>query len=1435
MNKTNTLPSLRRLEKIRRVAIVLAVLLLWPVMAGAQEYVATVYSDATFTDEIGSYTSLYSALDAAQDNQGVKLLTDVTENVSFSKPTGTTITLDLNDKVIKASYSSSVINISGGTLIIVDRATDKTTRYWTEDDHDYYWKNPTTEGSGLLTTSGGCITGFNYYGAVGIYVNSEASLNLNGGNVVGNRGSSYGGGIYVNEGTCTIGDDARVCGNSASSGGGIYFYNGTLNIYGGSIDNNAATSSGGGGVYHNNGTLNLSGTPQITGNMYHSYYYGDMPSNLCISYGRDVTLSADPGYLSNGASIGVTKESSYSGSSICFTNEIDKETAISQMAYFFSDDPGYCISYLYDSHSYYDTAVLCLATAKATLKNYDGTVTKGSYAKVTDALAAAANGDQVILINNVEEDVVFSKPGGTSITLDLNNKNISHNSSNNSSRIISISKTGDAEGNATLTIVDNAEEKTPLYWAEHSYWKDWYSSNSYSNDTYAATRVTYGGCIKGGNSGGIIVNSGAVLNLNGGNVVGNTDTQGSGIYVNGGTCIIGSGAKVCGNSATSSLYNDGGGGGVYVNGGSLIINGGNIDNNHVNNGRGGGVSLASGSLNLSGAAKITGNTLRENGATNNLYLSNGRTATISSNLTAGASIGVTMQTPGTFTNGLTAENVDAHMAYFSSDNLLYYVTKDNNQLKLTHYPAVLYTNATFATPVRGYATLNSAIAAAGNDEGVKLFADVNEYVTFQKAGGTTVTLDLNDKKITSSSNANSVIAMSKTGAAEGDVTLNIVDNANTKTTRYWEYSGSNKYWTPKGSGTSDYVTLGGCITGGNGGIQVNSRCVLNLNGGNVVGNNKSSDGGGIYVGGALNISGASIISGNTKSSPLSTPNNIYLPSGKVVTITGAITGSNIGVTMETPGVLTSGLSTNGTASNFTSDDTSKGVGLTAGGEAYLGTLYTISTSASHGSVSASPSSAAINGATVTVTPTADAGYALTSLTYTPTGGVATAIDLTSKQFTMPTANVTISATFALELTSATVSVPNATYNGLAQQAQVKYGETVLTKDTHYTITSGSASQIAVGTTASFTITGTGEYTGTVSGLTFTVDKAALTVTANNHSITYGDAPANNGVTYSGFVSTEDEAVLGGTLAYAYSYTQYDDVGAYTITPSGLTSDNYDITFAAGTLTVGQKPLTITAQAQEIAYGDNITEAPSDVVAEGLVTGDAITAVTLTPSTEAVTSTGTITPSAAATTNGINNYSVTYVHGTLTIYRNFEFSSSDWRTWFGAEDLTVNTGEMETYVVTGVTSSTITVESTEGKIYLGKPMLIKRVDSNTTDVRGYASTTALTPPATSDAYVGGVSTFAGYTEGTVYVLAGSEFVRAKVEADTEFSPSKCFIYLAPNHAASRLSIGGDGTTDIIRVETDDVKDDWYTIGGRKLNKRPKQPGIYIWNGKKVVIK
>ena len=58
----------------------------------------------------------------------------------------------------------------------------------------------------------------------------------------------------------------------------------------------------------------------------------------------------------------------------------------------------------------------------------------------------------------------------------------------------------------------------------------------------------------------------------------------------------------------------------------------------------------------------------------------------------------------------------------------------------------------------------------------------------------------------------------------------------------------------------------------------------------------------------------------------------------------------------------------------------------------------------------------------------------------------------------------------------------------------------------------------------------------------------------------------NGVTYSGFVNSETNAVLGGTLAYGGDSQGATNVGTYTLTPSGYTSgNNYTLSYVDGGL------------------------------------------------------------------------------------------------------------------------------------------------------------------------------------------------------------------------------------------------------------------------------
>ncbi|MFB2120622.1 MBG domain-containing protein [Parapedobacter sp. 2B3] len=91
----------------------------------------------------------------------------------------------------------------------------------------------------------------------------------------------------------------------------------------------------------------------------------------------------------------------------------------------------------------------------------------------------------------------------------------------------------------------------------------------------------------------------------------------------------------------------------------------------------------------------------------------------------------------------------------------------------------------------------------------------------------------------------------------------------------------------------------------------------------------------------------------------------------------------------------------------------------------------------------------------------------------------------------------------------------------------------------------------------------------VTGDAGVITSRPLTITANNHTVLYSGTAysGGNGVAYTGFVPGEDASVLSGTLTYSGSSQGAMEADTYTITPGGLTSSNYAVTFADGTLVI----------------------------------------------------------------------------------------------------------------------------------------------------------------------------------------------------------------------------------------------------------------------------
>ena len=193
--------------------------------------------------------------------------------------------------------------------------------------------------------------------------------------------------------------------------------------------------------------------------------------------------------------------------------------------------------------------------------------------------------------------------------------------------------------------------------------------------------------------------------------------------------------------------------------------------------------------------------------------------------------------------------------------------------------------------------------------------------------------------------------------------------------------------------------------------------------------------------------------------------------------------------------------------------------------------------------------------------------------------------------------------------SITLTAPeNLVYDGNGKIATIFFSENWQgpaefgTIDVHYKTKEGidlaGTPPVNAGTyIASISIEGADNKPATAS-VEYTIQKATLTVTAGNYMITYGANPEdiekeNVSATFEGFANDADQKALEFTPKYTYDYTQYGNVGNYTITPGvpdGLNLDeklpNYDVKFVPGNLTV--MPYTVILEWKNIEnriYGD----------------------------------------------------------------------------------------------------------------------------------------------------------------------------------------------------------------------------------------------------------
>ena len=283
--------------------------------------------------------------------------------------------------------------------------------------------------------------------------------------------------------------------------------------------------------------------------------------------------------------------------------------------------------------------------------------------------------------------------------------------------------------------------------------------------------------------------------------------------------------------------------------------------------------------------------------------------------------------------------------------------------------------------------------------------------------------------------------------------------------------------------------------------------------------------------------------------------------------------------------------------------------------------------------------------------------------------------LTTDAFSVNNNNYNVS----FELTDGVLTITRATATVTAEAKTKVYGteDPVLTamvsglqNGDAANVIQYTVSRIAGENVGTYTITPSGaaiqgDYNVTYVTASMTITRATATVTAEVKTKVYGSDDPTLTATVSGLQNGD----AANVIQYTVSRTSGENVGTYTITPSGAaTQGNYNVTYVTAIMTITRATATVTAQAKTKVYG--AADPVLTAVVSGLQNGDVASVIQYTVNRIAGENVGTytITPSGAATQG---NYNVTYDTACMTITRATATVTADAKTKvYGTADPTL---------------------------------------------------------------------------------------------------------------------------------------------------------------------
>lgn len=341
------------------------------------------------------------------------------------------------------------------------------------------------------------------------------------------------------------------------------------------------------------------------------------------------------------------------------------------------------------------------------------------------------------------------------------------------------------------------------------------------------------------------------------------------------------------------------------------------------------------------------------------------------------------------------------------------------------------------------------------------------------------------------------------------------------------------------------------------------------------------------------------------------------------------------------------------------------------------------------------------------------------------------------------------------------------------------------------------------------------------------------------SITYGSSDNNVAtVSTTGAVTPKGPgtAIISATLKDDERYN--DSTATYTL----IVMAPATVSFANATASILNTE-TYTQAATTIPEGSSITYSTNNTNGNVSVNGNGeVTISNLFCGTVTITATVTSVPDANPQCYYVlsNNaaFQASYTLTVSKIFNDVTFADGqNYATYYnGSDDMTVPE-ELTAYLVTGTSGNSVVTYQIN---YLPKnvPLLLeKSATAGSTLTNTTYSGTGLTDAEKNSnllQHAEGNLPVANITGGTPYVLYKNEFVKAT----GTISADHCYMLItnnAPTRGFYSIGDGNDDSTAIegIEFENEEVSDEWYDLQGRRIQK-PTKAGLYIVNGKKVVI-